>query len=215
MFEAAIFDMDGVLIDSEPIWREVEVAIFGALGVPLTEEMCFETMGLRVNEMVDHWYDRFPWDGPTRGDVVADVTAGVIATIRRKGAALEGVDHAVGYLRNRGLRLAIASSSYHVVITTVLEVLGLDGTFDVVHSAEDEAHGKPYPDVYLTTAAKLGVAPARCVALEDSVNGIRSAKAAGMACIAIPEPGVDGGEADLVLPSLAALDDTIWPNLRQ
>jgi sugar-phosphatase len=215
VFEAAIFDMDGVLIDSEPIWREVEVEVFGALGVPLTERMCLQTMGLRVNEMVDFWYERYPWSGADRADVAVDVMNGVMATIRRKGAALEGVDHAVTFLRGRGLRLAIASSSYHVVIETVLDVLGLGHAFDVVHSAEDEPHGKPHPGVYLTTADKLGVAPGACVALEDSPNGVRSAKGAGMACIAIPEPGVDVSEADLVLPSLVALDDAIWPNLRQ
>jgi sugar-phosphatase len=205
---AVIFDMDGVLVDSEPIWRRVEQDVLGPLGVPLDDERCRETMGLRVNEVVAHWYARYPWAGPSVSEVEAAILTGVIAETRAHGAARPGVEHALTLCRALGRRVALASSSYRVVIDAVLDHLGLADAFEVVHSAEHEERGKPDPGVYRTTAARLGVAPAGCTAIEDSPNGVRSAKAAGMACVAIPEAGTDPArllDADVVLGSLLDL----------
>jgi mannitol-1-/sugar-/sorbitol-6-/2-deoxyglucose-6-phosphatase len=101
------------------------------------------------------------------------------------------------------------------LIRAVLSLEGLIDRFDVVVSAEDEEHGKPHPAVYLSAARALAVPPERCVAVEDSLNGVRSAKAAGMRCIAVPaeEQVARFAEADLVLGSIAELDDGIWSNL--
>ena len=213
MLEAVIFDMDGVLVDSEPIWQDVEIDLLGALGVPLTHELCKQTMGFRVNEAVAYWYERHPWDGPTVDDVAEQLMTGVVDAIGARGEPMVGVGAAVAFIRDAGLRLAIASSSYYRVIDAVLRRLDLTDAFEVVHSAEDEANGKPHPDVYLTAAAKLGVAPADCVAIEDSPNGVLSAKRAGMICVAVPDPGIAGdarfGDADLTLSSLAELP-TSW-----
>jgi sugar-phosphatase len=211
VLEAVIFDMDGVLIDSEPIWQDVEIELLGRLGVPLTREMCSQTMGFRVNEAVAHWHDRYPWTGPTVDEVADTLVDGVIAAIGERGELKEGVTDAVAFLEDAGLRLAIASSSYYRVIDAVLDGCGLRAHFEVVHSAEDETRGKPDPAVYLTAAAKLDVAPSRCIAIEDSPNGVVSAKRAGMTCIAVPEPGTERdarvAEADMVIPSLVALPD--------
>jgi sugar-phosphatase len=211
VLEAVIFDMDGVLIDSEPIWQDVEIDLFGRLGVPLTRAMCAETMGLRVNEAVAHWYERYPWTGPAVDDVAGELVDGVIATIGERGEAKDGVHDAIAFLEDAGLRLAIASSSYYRVIDAVLDRCGLRDHFEVVHSAQDEERGKPDPAVYLTAAARLGVEPAACVAVEDSPNGVVSAQAAGMACVAVPEPGTEDDPringADVVIPSLVELPE--------
>ena len=212
MLDAVIFDMDGVLIDSEPIWQDVEIELLGDLGVPLTREMCTQTMGLRVNEAVAHWYERYPWTGPGVEDVAEQLIDGVIRAIAERGQAKEGVTEALAFLDRHGLRLAIASSSYYRVIEAVLARCDLEDRFEVVHSAEDEVNGKPHPAVYLGAAAKLGVVPTRCLAVEDSPNGVQSAKRAGMACIARPEPGTESdarfASADLVLTSLAHIEES-------
>lgn len=214
MLEAAIFDMDGLLIDSEPFWREVEMRVLGDLGVPLTSEMCKETMGFRVNEAVAHWRRAHPWDGPGDDEVADELVAGVIECIEREGRLMDGAVEAIDLVAGQGARLAIASSSLYRVIDAVVERFGLRDRFEVIHSAEDEELGKPDPAVYLTTAGKLGVRSAACVALEDSVNGVISAKAAGMACVAVPDPAAAADRrfdmADVVLGSLLELDVDIW-----
>jgi sugar-phosphatase len=217
VLQAVIFDMDGVLIDSEPLWQDVEVEVFSALGVPITRERCKETMGFRVNEAVAHWHGQYPWEGPTIDEVATQIVDGLITAVRERGQAMPGAQEAVVFCRQRVERLAICTSSYYRVIDAVLERCGLAGAFAVVHSAQDEARGKPDPAVYLSTAAKLGVAPERCLAIEDSPNGVLSAKDAGMACLAVPDPGLTGhagfGRADLVLASLDDLNDHGWRRL--
>lgn len=210
--EAVIFDMDGVLVDSEPMWRAVEREVFSRLGIDVSEEDLVETMGVPIDEVVALWHRRHPWDEPTRDEVVQTIVAGVADGIAREGLN-PGAIKAVDYFRERGLRTALASSSPMSLIRAVLSVDGLGERFEVVHSAEHEERGKPEPDVYVSTARAMGVDPERCLAIEDSLNGVRSAKAAGMVCIALPEtPPDDGpfGDADLVIRSLAELDDRIW-----
>jgi sugar-phosphatase len=124
-----------------------------------------------------------------------------------------GATDAIDRLRSHGLALALASSSPITLIESVLRMGGLEDRFDVVLTGEDEEHGKPYPDVYLTAARRLGVPPERCLAIEDSINGVRAAKAAGMVAVAVPPPETRGGDiggADLILGSLVDLDDRIW-----
>ena len=217
VLEAVIFDMDGVLIDSEPIWQDVELEVLGGLGVPLTRELCRQTMGLRVEEAVAHWYARHPWTGPTIDQVAEEVVVGVIRAVQAGGTLEGGAAHALDFCAARVDRLAVCSSSYYRVIDAVLDRCGIRHRFTVVHSAEDEVRGKPDPAVYRTTAAKLGIDPTRCLAIEDSPNGVVSAKGAGMVCVAVPEPGTEGDRrfyiADLILPSLADLDDDQWRRL--
>jgi len=217
VIDAVIFDMDGVLIDSEPIWQDVEMAVFGDLGVALTRDLCRQTMGLRVNEVVAYWRARHSWTGADDAEVERRIVDGVVELITRHGRLVPGAGDAIDFFASRVNRLAICSSSYHRVIDAVLERCGLTGRFAVVHSAEDDEVGKPDPAPYLSTARKLAVAPSRCLAIEDSPNGVAAAKAAGMRCIAIPEPGDEHDtrilRADLVLPSFAVLDDDGWMRL--
>ena len=205
--EAAVFDMDGVLVDSEPLWQEAEIEVFATVGVELTAALCAQTMGLRIDEAVDHWHRRWPWDDPPRAEVADRVVAGVAARIAERGEPLAGVDEALDACRRRGLRLALASSSPMPLIEAVLARFGLDGAFEVVVSADAEPYGKPHPGIYLTAADRLGVAPTACVAIEDSLNGVIAAKAARMRAVAIPLDPADPrfGVADAVITSLADL----------
>ncbi len=204
--------MDGVLIDSEPLWQEAEIEIFGALGLTLTREMCQDTMGLRIDEVVAHWHSVHAWEGPSQEEVIEQVVTRMAELIRGRGEVKEGVRAALAFLRDEGVALAIASSSVTRLIDAVVDGSGLRDHFDVIHSAEKEPFGKPHPGVYLATASELGVEPARCLAIEDSLNGVKAAKAAGMFCIAIPgtEDQRSGlaAEADLTIASLNELPET-------
>ena len=206
---AVVFDMDGVLVDSEPLWREAEIEVFGSLGVPLTETMCLETMGLRLDEVVGHWYRRHPWPDLDAPAVAAAVVERIAALVDARGEPLPGVAEAVDACRASGFRTALASSSPMRLIEAVVGRFRLGGSFEVLATADDERHGKPHPAIYLSTADQLGVAPTACVAIEDSVNGIVAAKAARMACIAVPARELRGdrrlGIADVVVDSLAAV----------
>lgn len=185
-----IFDMDGVLIDSEPLWHEAEIAAAGEAGLELTLEDCLRTTGLRVDEVVTSWCERQPSLAPSRGLLEASILDRLVDLVIRRGKPKPGVDEVLDLAGSRGLRLALASSSPYRVIHAVLDALALHSAFEVIHSAEEEGRGKPDPAVYLTTARKLGVEPQRCIAVEDSPNGLLSARAAGMKCIVVPEPAL-------------------------
>jgi len=217
MLRAAIFDMDGLLVDSEPLWQEAGLEVFGALGVPITREAFIETRGMRADEVVALWFRRHPWQGPAEREVHARLLETVAALVRTRGRAMPGALEAIASMRRRTGRLGLASSSPAMVIDAVLETLGVRDTFDTVHSAEHEAYGKPHPAVFLSAAGLLGVPPTDCVVLEDSLAGVVSAKAARMACIAVPEDAQAADPrfsiADRVLGSLLELESVDWEAL--
>ncbi len=203
---AVIFDMDGLLIDSEPLWREAEIEVFGAVGVPLTDAMCRQTTGLRHDEVVRYWHTRYPWDEPGHEEMTRLLLDTATRMIVERGELMPGAETTIALLHKAGLELAIASSSPLALIEAVVDKFALGAFFSVLHSADDEGAGKPDPAVYLTTMSKIGVEPRFCLALEDSVSGIRAAKAAGATVIAVPDPQVadkpEFNEADVVLASL-------------
>ena len=186
--QAVIFDMDGLLIDSEPLWHVAEKEVFGTLGLTLTEAMCEETTGLRTDEVVAYWYAKQPWPGDRQRfeDVAHEILVRMQELIRTHGVALQGVDDILQLLQQRQLALGLASSSPPALIDTVVDKLCIRHYFRVLCSAIDEAWGKPHPAVYLTAAKRLGLPPRDCLVFEDSVNGIRAAKAAGMITVAVP-----------------------------
>ncbi len=207
---AAIFDMDGLLIDSEPLWRRAERAVFAAVGLELTDDDCRQTTGLRSDEVVSYWFDRHPWCGASPSEVHRDLVRRIVDLIDDRGRAQPGVRRAIDRVRNAGLRCALASSSPYIVIETVLVTLGLDDTFEVVCSADDEVRGKPDPAVYRTTLRRLGLPAADCIAFEDSAAGVAAAKAAGILTVAVPDPATFDdprfGLADVKLRSLTDFD---------
>lgn len=204
--KAAIFDLDGLLIDSEPLWQEAEIAVFRSLGVPLTREHCRDTIGLRVDEVVRHWYARFPWKGASRKAIEASILDLVSQLIVDRGKPMPGVKQTVDMLRASGYELAVASSSPMQLIRAALAKFGMIEYFSVLQSAESEREGKPHPGVYLSTIARLGASSSNCIAFEDSLVGVRAAKSAGTWVIAVPDPAdaSDPGfaNADVVLSSL-------------
>jgi len=208
---AIVFDLDGLLIDSEPFWRRAEIEVFATVGVTLTEAETRQTMGLRIDDAVRHWYERRPWQGTTPAEVERAVTARVAGLIESEGSPMPGALDVVDLCRRRGIPMAVCSGSYAVVIEAALDRLGLTASMAAWHSAEWEPLGKPHPGAYLSTAAKLGVDPTACLAIEDSFNGAISAKAARMRVVAVPEPSaLDSprwGFCDLVLASLESFDD--------
>jgi sugar-phosphatase len=206
MLEAIIFDMDGLLIDSEPFWQQAEIEMFADVGVELTPQLCLQTMGLRIDEVVNYWYRQFPWDHPSQEKIAQAIVHRVIELIETQGVERKGVDALFDFLESTHLPLALASSSDRNLIQAVVKRLHLSDKFQIIHSATEECYGKPHPAVYLTTAEKLGVTPTHCLALEDSFNGVLSAKAARMMCYAIPEGYPDPDPrliiADQMFPSL-------------
>ncbi len=217
MIRAVIFDMDGLLVDSEPWWRVAEQEVFAKVGVSLTDAMTHQTTGLRTDEVIAYWYARSPWTGSSPAQVTADLNAAALRLISANAVALPGVYEIVSFFKAKPLPLALASSSRMDLIESVLAMLGIRPDFSVVHSGTLEAKGKPDPAVYLTTAQMLGVQPAECLAFEDSINGMWAAKRAGMKVVAVPapenhqRPEYDG--ADLKLRSLTEFTAEMWRQL--
>lgn len=189
---AAIFDCDGLLMDTEPLWRDAEIDVFGQVGLQLTDDMTRETMGLRIDGVVGYWWDRAPWRGPSVEEIAIKVVEGVKSRILSQGELMFGVREIIKTFKELGFPMAVASSSPMELIEAVLKRGGLESALPLRYSAVDEAYGKPHPAVYLAAAEGLGISPLKCVALEDSITGILSAKSAQMRCIAVPDPSLRG-----------------------
>ena len=216
VLSAAIFDMDGLLTESESRWRIGEREICAELGLPFTDEDFDRTMGVRMREITQIWFRSHPWDGATP-DEVADKVIDRVIELCADAEPLPGVARALDVFEAAGLRLGLCSSSDKKMIDAILQSLDLAHRFEIVHSAESDTMGKPHPEPYLVTAELMGVHPSECLVLEDSVTGCVSAKAAGMKVIAVPEAADRGsarfGFADVVLPSLEHVDKALIESL--
>jgi mannitol-1-/sugar-/sorbitol-6-/2-deoxyglucose-6-phosphatase len=204
--QSAIFDMDGLLIDSEPLWYETALEVFQPLGIHLTPELYASSIGLRTKEFVDNWFSRYQVDPSIASKTVEDINELVVEKIRLHGEAMPGVLSVLDQFRNRGLRIGLATSSPMRLINVVVDKLGISDFFSAFNSAEHLVHGKPHPQVYLDCALALGTPPVNCVCFEDSFYGMIAAKAARMSCVVVPLHSVIQEmrfrAADLVLPSL-------------
>jgi HAD superfamily hydrolase (TIGR01509 family) len=208
MIEAVVFDLDGVLIDSEPVWEQVRRGLVAERGGHWAADAQQRLMGMSTPEWARYLSEDLGAGLPP-DEVAALVTDRMAARYREHIPLLPGAVEAVRRLAARW-PLGLASSAPATLIQTVLETAGLRSSFQVTMSTEQVPHGKPAPDIYLAVAERLGVPPASCAAVEDSSNGLRSAAAAGLHVIAIPRPEYPpepGALAvtSLVLPNLGAL----------
>jgi len=185
--KAVIFDMDGVLINSEPLWRQAEIETFAKVGLSFTDEMCMQTMGMRTSEVIEYWYKITPWTGKTRKEVEDELMQRVTQLIIDEGDAMKGVVYSLNYFKEKGLKIALASSSATSLITAVINKLQIKEYFEVIESAEFLDFGKPHPEIFIKTAKKLGVHANECLVIEDSFNGVLAAKSAMMKVVAIPD----------------------------
>jgi HAD superfamily hydrolase (TIGR01509 family) len=208
MIEAVVFDLDGVLIDSEPVWEEIRRGLVAERGGHWAPDAQRRLMGMSTPEWARYLSEDLGVGLPP-DKVAALVIDRMAARYREDLPLMPGALEAVRRLAARW-PLGLASSAPAVLIETVLETAGLRPYFQVTMSTEQVPHGKPAPDIYLAVASRLGREPSRCAAVEDSSNGLRSAAAAGMHVIAIPHPRYPPdpdalARADLVLSSLAEL----------
>ena len=213
MIEAVVFDLDGVLVDSEPVWEQVRRQVVAEHGGHWAPDAQQRLMGMSTGEWARYL-------GQDLGVGLPPETIAALVIDQMKARYAEHVPFlpgAIGAVRRLAARwpLGLASSSPPVLIDAVLDGAGLRDCFAVAMSTEEVAHGKPAPDIYLAVTGRLGRPPRRCAAVEDSANGLRSAAAAGLQVIAVPQPkyppGADAlGLATLVLPSLTGLTpDTV------
>jgi len=189
MFRAAIFDMDGLLIDSEDYWKLAEREVFGSVGIEIDDEMAAATAPMTPRQVTEHWYRVRPWCERTIEDMEAAVIARVADQIRAHASAMPGVHEILALCVSLGWRVGLASNSPAVLCQLVLRELRIAGAFQAVVSSDLVEQGKPDPAVYLHAAGLLGVPPRECIAFEDSVTGVRAARAAGMSVVAVPSPG--------------------------
>jgi sugar-phosphatase len=213
---AAIFDMDGLIMDSEPLWDRAELEVIASLGVDISRrDELPDLLGLRIDVVVGMWFDQQPWKGPSREEVTARIISRAIALVEEERPLLPGAREAIALCKASGLRVGLASASPLHMLEKVLTLFDLRGNFDALASAEKLAYSKPHPQVYLDCAAKLGVDPLSCVALEDSTNGMIASKAARMRSIVVPaEENRDDPRYALADIKLTSLEELTLTHLR-
>ncbi len=184
---AVIFDMDGLLIDSEPLWEQAEHDVLTTLNIDLSRRNELpDLLGLRIDQVVSLWYDAFPWQGPDQHTIVQRIIARAGHLVEETRPLLPGVEQALQLCRTHGMKIGLASASPQLMLEHVLALFNLRHYFDAVASAEALPYSKPHPQVYLNAAAMLAVDPLNCVTLEDSFNGMIATRAARMRSIVVP-----------------------------
>ena len=186
MIEAIIFDMDGIIIDSEPLWKKAIINVMKQVGFNFTIDMCNRTKGMRVDEVIKYWKTELNADFDSN-KLSKDIVEEVIYLIKKEGEAIEGLEKILKKAKINNMKIALASSSPSLIINVVLKKLNIIDYFDIVQSAEKEEFGKPHPGVFITTAKKLNVNPVNCLVIEDSLHGVIAGKAAKMKVVAMPE----------------------------
>ena len=211
--KAVIFDMDGLLIDSEPYWQEAGMETLSRFGIKLSVRQYHSSTGLRTIEWIDHWFRHFHVDLVHAPEAISAIEAAAIEKNRLGGQPMPGADHIMNFFISKNYRIGLASSSPMKLIEVVVDKLGIRPYLHAISSAGELAYGKPHPQVYLNCAEALNITPVHCVCFEDSFNGMIAAKAAKMKCVVVPfhEQYNDAGwgAADLKLRSLTNFNELL------
>lgn len=201
-----IFDMDGLLIDSEPLWKEASDEVLAFYGLKVSQSEYLATTGLRTSEFVSWWLRDYKFDDKELAHAASQIIESVTQKIKQKGKALPGIEYIFNFFHTRGYKMGIASSSPLSLIEMVADMFHLRQYVTALSSAEDLDYGKPHPQVYLKCANELDSLPLQCICFEDSINGMIAAKAARMKCVVVPVASMAKDErwsiADLKISSL-------------
>jgi len=201
-----IFDIDGLLVDSEPLWNEAASEVFKLYGVDLTEEQYKTTTGLRTKEFVQWWFSYYNIGNEEHARAEKKIVELVLNKIEHKGKIMPGVQYIFDFFYKKQFKIGLATSSPPALIELVVGMTGISHYLHATSSAEDLLFGKPHPQVYLNCATLLNSAPLECICFEDSYNGMIAAKAARMKCVIVPHASQTKderwGAADLKLSSL-------------
>lgn len=186
MLNTVIFDMDGLLIDSEPCWQEAGSETLLQYDIRLTAEQHHATTGLRTPEWIEWWFRYFRVDNGFAHDAIQKVESLALEKICDKAMPMPGVEYIFSFFKERNFRIGLASSSSVALIRAVAEKLGITDLLDAYASAQSLRYGKPHPEVFLNCAGQLGASPLECICFEDSFNGLIAAKASRMKCVVVP-----------------------------
>ena len=186
-FNTAIFDMDGLLIDSEPLWNEAATTVFETYNIHLTKQQYSTTTGLRTKEFVQWWFSAYNVSLKYAEDAEEKIVKRVNDLVIQKGRAMPGLEHILNFFISRNFKIGLASSSPLSLINTVIDVLKVRNHLNVYASAAELEYGKPHPEVYLNCARQLSTSPLQCICFEDSFYGMIAAKAASMKCVVVPD----------------------------
>lgn len=215
--KAIIFDMDGLLIDSEPLWQEAGKETLEAYNVVLSDEQNHSSTGLRTKEWVHWWFNHFGIDVAHAPNAETTIIAKALEKIGMNGKGMTGVEYLFDFFKKKRMIMGLASSSPVALIEVVAEKLNIRQHLQAIASAEDLTYGKPHPQVFLDCAEQLNVSPLDCLVFEDSLNGVIAAKSARMKCVAVPDPAFRKDPrwviADAVLNSLEEFNEEIFNKL--
>jgi mannitol-1-/sugar-/sorbitol-6-/2-deoxyglucose-6-phosphatase len=220
MIEAVIFDLDGVIVDSEPLWTKGEQRVLKTVGLDLTDEMCELTKGFSINDTINFWYSRKPWTGKSLKEVGQEVLKAVMELIALEAVPVKGMIETLGYLSSKGIKTAVASGSPLELIYLVLEKFEIKDKFNVIRSCNGEEFPKPHPAVYLSTAGVLKTNPLKCLVFEDTFTGLLAAKSARMKAIALLEDADKYNNskfdfADVKIRSFSEFDEQLFQKMNE
>jgi HAD superfamily hydrolase (TIGR01509 family) len=212
-----IFDMDGLLIDSEPLWGEAAVEIFSRYNFQLTPAQYATTTGMRTKEFVEWWFNYYKIDAVHHAAAGTAILKSVVDKVAAKAKPMAGVEHIFNFFIERNFKIGLATSSGLPLIDVVVDKLGIRKYLQAIESAAELPYGKPHPQVYLNCAEALGSHPTQCICFEDSFNGLIAAKAARMKCVVVPAPHDRKNDkfnaADLKISSLSNFNTLLMQSL--
>ncbi|MEO7311422.1 MAG: hexitol phosphatase HxpB [Chitinophagaceae bacterium] len=215
--KAAIFDMDGLLIDSEPLWQQAAFEVFAGYNKSITLKQYETVTGLRTKEFIEHWFTYFGLPEHLQPKAVDDIFELVKEKISKHPSIMPGVQYIIEYFLKKDCRIGIATSSPKLIADMVIELMGIRKVLDAISTAEHLPYGKPHPQVYINCAAALMVPATECICFEDSFNGLIAAKAARMKCVVVPAGHLASdhrwGAADLKISSLQNFNDLLIQHL--